>query len=101
MLRLLSWPFEMVAMNSAIIEEILSYCEQAKLEGVEYASIAFSPAGSEALFTCRAARRKHAERIGDFAAETLAKSGVNCAMTIAPCGFMWVAEVWPELEEAA
>ena len=88
-------------MNSALIEAILSYCEQAKRKGVEYATIAFSPAGSEALFTCRAARRKHAERIGDFAAEALAMAGINCAMTIASCGFMWVAEVWPELEEAA
>lgn len=88
-------------MNSAIIEAILSYCEQGRREGVEYASIAFSPAGSGALFTCRAMRRKHADRIGDFAAEALARAGVNCAMTIAPCGFMWVAEVWPELEEAA
>lgn len=88
-------------MNSALIETILSYCEQARRNGVEYASIAFSPAGSVALFTCRAARRIHAERIGDFAAETLAKAGINCALTIAPCGFMWAAEVWPELEEAA
>ena len=60
-----------------------------------------SPAGSDTLFACRAMRRKHAECIGDFAAETLAKAGINCAMTIAPCGFMWLAEVWPDLEEAA
>ena len=88
-------------MDSALIEAILSYCEQVRREGVEYARIAFSPAGSDTLFACRAMRRKHAECIGDFAAETLAKAGINCAMTIAPCGFMWLAEVWPELEEAA
>lgn len=88
-------------MDSALIEAILSYCEQAKGEGVEYASIAFSPAGSEALFTCRASRRKHAERIGDFAAETLARSGINCAMTIDKKDGVWWASVLPVPKEAA
>jgi hypothetical protein len=87
--------------NSAIIEAILSYCEQAKRDGVEYASIAFSPAGSEALFTCRAARREHAECIGDFAAETLAKSGVDCVMTIDKKDGVWWASVLPVPKEAA
>lgn len=88
-------------MNSALIEAILSYCELAKGEGVEYASIAFSPAGSDALFTCRAARRKHAERIGDFAAETLAKSGVDCVMTLDEKDGVWWASVLPVPKEAA
>lgn len=88
-------------MNSAVIDAILSYCEAAKGEGVEYASIAFSPAGSDALFTCRAARRKHAKCIGDFAAETLAKAGIDCVMTLDKHDGVWWASVLPVPKEAA
>jgi uroporphyrinogen-III synthase len=88
-------------MNSALIEAILSYCELAKLEGVEYASIAFAPSGSDALFTCRAARRKHAKCIGEFAAEALAKAGFNCVMTLDEKDGVWWASVLPVPREAA
>ena len=88
-------------MDIKIIEAILSYCERAKREGVEYATIAFAPAGSDALFTCRAARRKHAECIGDFAAETLAGAGFNCVMTIDERDGVWWASVLPVPKEAA
>lgn len=88
-------------MNGALIEAILSYCEMVKREGVEYATIAFSPAGSDALFTCRAARREHAERIGDFAADTLCRSGLNCVMTLDKKDGVWWASVLPVPKEAA
>lgn len=88
-------------MDSALIEAILSYCEQVRREGVEYASIAFSPAGSDALFTCRALRREHAECIGEFAAETLAKAGFNCVMTLDKHDGVWWASVLLMPKEAA
>ena len=88
-------------MNSAIIAAILSYCERAEREGVEYTSLAFSPAKGWTLFACRAWRRRHAERIGCFAAETLARAGIDCVVTLGPHGGLWEAEVLPIPKEAA
>ena len=88
-------------MNSEIIAAILSYCEGAKREGVEYISLAFSPAGSAALFACRAWHRRHAECIAGFAAEMLARAGIDCVVTLGPCGGLWEAEVLPIPKEAA